>query len=162
MIIPADLLVGDTLLYASGTLIDWDIEVKEADDVAHVEVYAGNGMSYASRNGIGVNLYPFRADGLRYIRRNRGTFECEEVDKWFPSVKGLAYGWGDIISELEPNAKGSYTTDLTMCKGVDCSHFAAAIQEVALTEHFDPQYPKNKISPRDFKLSLASYNVPII
>jgi len=159
MNIPADLIVGDTLLYTSHDLIDLGIEIKEADDVAHVEVYAGNNTSYASRNGIGVNVYPFRPDGLMYVRRNRGGFNQEEVEKWFNGVKGLAYGWGDIISELEPNSVGLYTTDLTQYKGVDCSHFAAALQEVAQTEHFDPMYPKNKISPRDFKLSLATYNI---
>jgi len=160
MIFPDDLIVGDTLGYASADLTNLAIEWKEGDDLAHVEVYAGNGQSWASRNGIGVNIYPFRLAGLKIVRRNKGIFEEEPVEVWFKSgVQGMKYGFGDILAEVEIGASGYSGTDLTKCDGVDCSHLYAALQEVARCPHFDPTYPKNHIEPRDMKLSLASVQV---
>lgn len=157
---PADLIPGDILLYDSGSLTDEGIKIAEGDDVAHIEIYAGKGQSYASRNGIGVSCYPFRPDGLKYVRRCKTTLNVETVDKWFLNgINGMAYGWGDILASVEPDERGLASTDLTKCQGVDCSHLASALLEVGQCAQFDDTFPKNKIRPRDFKLSLASVQV---
>lgn len=149
MLFPQDLQPGDVLLYASRDVADALIEWKEADagpDVAaHVEVYFGNGMSWASRNGIGVNAYAFRPDGLHQVRRPVGRFDGDAARAWFNAgVRGLPYGWGDILASVNLAAN---------LRGVDCSHFAAAMLEMARCAQFDPVFPKNKVTPRDFKLS---------
>jgi len=160
MIFPADLIVGDILLYAGPTLVDLGIEWKEGDDVAHIEIYAGNGSSWASRNGIGVNIYPFRTDGLKYVRRLCQIFDEEAVNKWFyDGVKGMKYGYGDIIANLEIQDSGPSTPYINHFNGVDCSHFAAALLEIADCPQFDRDFPKNKITPRDFKLSVSSHQI---
>lgn len=151
MNIPQDLSVGDILLYASPNLVDDAIEWKTGDDVAHVEIYMGNATSWASRNGIGVNTYPFRSEGLVYVRQAVIAINIDQAVKWFENgVKGLPYGFGDLLEVM--NIKNNLS-------GIDCSHFAAALLEVGGCPQFDPRYPKNKITPRDFKTSIQSVQV---
>lgn len=168
MTFPEDLIAGDILLYASppsdpnliDRIVDGVIEVKEGDDVAHIEIYVGNGLSWASRNGVGVNEYPFRPDGLKYVRRVNGIFDSQAAKEWFEAgVKGMKYGFGDILASVRPDADGQSSPDIATLNGVDCSHFAAALLETALCPQFDRSYPKNKITPRDFKLSAESLQI---
>lgn len=150
MNLPADLVLGDTLLYGTSDLVDEVIMVKTGGNVAHVEVYAGDDKAWASRNGIGVGLYDYRAMGLVAIRRNHGTFNKAAVDLWFPSVNGAPYGWDDIAESV--NIKELQT-------GFHCSHFAALVQEIGGCPQFDKAFDKVKVTPRDFGLSLASFEV---
>ena len=204
--IPDDIPVGAFCLYGQtgsalnvGNVMDEGIEIVSGDDVAHIEVYAGqtvsalttpggvgNPVSWASRNGIGVGLYGFRSDGLRYVYVPLGVlaaqqmaqpgaplldgwlkvaalnglipgFDADAVTDWFNrGIDGLPYGWNDITANLEPDARGLATTDLRKCGGADCSHFAAALEEVAGCTLFNPEYPKNKIKPNDFKKTAAA------
>src|SRR5579872_6937433 len=94
--------------------------------------------------------------------RLKGIFDNDAASEWFNSgVKGLPYGWSDILANGLPNTLGSSSTDIAKSGGVDCSHFAAALLEVAGLPQFDELFPKNKITPRDFKLSSQSINLPI-
>jgi len=138
------LLPGDILLYASPDLIDKIIEWKEGGDVAHCEGYVGNGKSWASRNGIGVNEYPFRPDGLVQVRRPDGIFDMEAASAWFnTNAKGRPYGFGDIAATVNlPD----------VLPGMDCSHFLSALLHAAGCPQFDSGYNKQKITPRDFQI----------
>lgn len=141
---PQDLKVGDICLYSTLDITDEVIEWKEGDNVAHIEIYIGNNVSWASRNGTGVNAYPFRFSGLKYVLSPVGTFNIDKATKWFnDGVKGLPYGFGDILESI--NIKNNL-------KGVDCSHFGSSLLEVAEVPLFNSWYPKNKITPRDFKI----------
>jgi hypothetical protein len=158
--IPSDLKVGDILLYSSLDIFDIAIELKESDGKAHIEIFAGNAESWASRNGIGVNLYPFRSSGLVGVRRPKGIFNKVAVDAWFANgVRGMKYGWSDILASLAIKGAGSPTTDIKQFSGVDCSHFAAALMEVAECPQFDTGYSKNKITPAESDLSLGSVRI---
>jgi hypothetical protein len=160
MNIPADLIPGDICLYATGGFVDKVIEIKEGSDVAHIEIFAGGGKSWASRNGIGVGLYPFRPDGLVCVRRPNPFFKLEAVESWFKDgIDGIPYGFGDILANIEDWDSGPWQTDLRQCDGVDCSHFAAALLEVGGCAQFDEHFPKNKITPRDSKLSKQSRQI---
>jgi len=154
MKLPDDLQAGDILLYSGEDLVDQAILLKEGDEgpaaAAHVEIYMGHGVSYASRNGIGVNAYDFRREGLRQVRRPvlNPTFDRPAVERWFAGgVRGLPYGFGDIAA--------AFNLRLVL-GGVDCSHFAASLLAVAGCQQFDATFPFNKLTPRDFKLSLES------
>jgi hypothetical protein len=81
---------GDCLLYRPTDLIGWIIAIKTWSKVCHVEVYAGNGMSWASRNGIGVNLYALRTADLCEVRRPY-SFDVKAAQTWFNTVRGQAY-----------------------------------------------------------------------
>lgn len=138
------LKVGDILLYSTKDIVDSLIEWKTSGTVAHVEIYAGNGTSWASRNGIGLGNgpYPFRIEGLVQVRRPIAYFDPEQAEICFETkLKDLPYGFGDIEASVGIMESG---------KGVDCSHAAAILLEEAGSPQFDSAYPKTTISPRDF------------
>lgn len=161
MNIPQDLIAGTILLYSTKDIVDNVIEWKESDDVAHVEVYAGNGKSWASRNGVGVGLYDFRPDGLKYVRQLNAPFNDARALNWFDVVNGAPYGWKDIEASAGLSEPNEITVNPQVLKktGMDCSHFAAALLEVGFCPQFDPSFPKNKITPSDFKKVLESKQV---
>lgn len=161
--IPGDLRPGDILLYGDAGLVDKLIEWKEGDtDTAHVEIYIGAGLTFASRNGIGVNTYQFTPDGLTHVRRPVARFDLNEVMVWIPSVKGVPYGFGDIKADLnisEQPEDGIVSAETLFKTGADCSHIAAIAMAVGSCPQFDPAYDWRKVTPANFKLTLASYPV---
>ena len=141
---PDDLCIGDTLLYNKQSIVNDLIDLKTGDDVAHVEGYVGDGMSVASRNGIGVNIYPFRADGLKMVRRLAVPFDKERADQWFNSgIKGQPYNWAALGEFFNLSIDG---------QGFICSVFWAWYLWHGGVYLFAPEYSLEKISPRDFKL----------
>jgi len=142
---PDDLLAGDILLYSEPGIVDAVIEVKTADDVAHVEIYHGNGLSVASRNGIGVNAYDMRTNGLMYVRRPLGKFERHLADAWFyAKAKGLPYGFAGLLNFVNVEIPS---------KGLICSTFADLYLRAGGAFMFSADFPPGKASPRDFKLT---------
>jgi hypothetical protein len=155
----SQLLPGDHLLYTGHSLIDCGIRLKTYSRAAHIEVYAGNGMSWASRNGIGVNLYRVRHKGLYRVLRPLWGFDAKAVTVWLLNAKlpngkpvmGCGYGWGDLLEFF-------CLPDWSNGDGLICSEFAAMIDEHSVP---DPQpgwsyvwnlsYPKGKIAPADFE-----------
>jgi hypothetical protein len=150
MVFPDDLCIGDFLLYHKEGVFNEVIDIKTASDVDHIEVYIGDGASLASRNGIGVNLYPYRADGLIHVRRPVQPFVFAQAEAWFATVKGAPYGWGDILEQANI---------ANTLPGMDCSHFAACLAEAAGCPQFDENYPKDKITPRDFLICRESFSL---
>ena len=150
MNLPADLRVGDILLYDEPDIVDDVIAIKTGDDVAHIEIYAGLGQSWASRNGIGVNQYPFRSHGLMYIRRPIQSIDIRAVLVWVKPYIGSPYGFGDILASVDI---------VTKWNGLDCSHFAASLMEAGGCPQFDAIYAKSKITPRDFKITRESTQI---
>ncbi len=143
MLIPDDLLPGDTLLYKRSGFFGWIISLRTGSVISHVEIFAGNGESVASRDGVGVGRYPFRTQGLGYVLRP-ATFHADLANKWFESVKGAKYSWIDLANFILP----SVTVDST---GMFCSEFAVGYLRaggVGLAH----KEPTVKISPRDFRL----------
>lgn len=88
---------GDTLLYFSNSLLDWAIALKTWTKVAHVEIYAGNRTSYASRNGVGVNQYSFRKQGLACVLRDNDIADFAAASWWFSKVQGQKYDWKGLL-----------------------------------------------------------------
>jgi hypothetical protein len=99
---------GDSLLYYGddvilsprngATFVDWLIAVKTGYWLSHVEIYAGEGMSYASRNGIGVNLYKTRQNGLKAVRRPLCGLDLDAGEKWFNEVaRGQEYDFKGLL-----------------------------------------------------------------
>lgn len=145
---PDDLKVGDILLYSSHSLIDDLIKWKETGLVAHIEIYAGSRTSWASRNGVGVgnSPWPFRSEGLVEVRSLIAWFDEMSAQDIFESeLKGKPYGYNDILSNLD--LKGLNPNAL----GVDCSHGAAVILEAGRCPQFASDYPKQIITPEDYR-----------
>jgi len=141
-----DLQPGDVLLYGGKDIVSRLIQFRTWADVSHVEVYAGGLKSIASRNGIGVGQYLFRADGLRYILRPV-TFSPEQFAQgmaWFKTVDGQPYNWGDLLR--------FYLIDIHT-KGFICSQFMAAFFAACKSPLFSLDYPMGDICPSDAQVT---------
>lgn len=88
---------GDTILYFSHDVFDWIIALKTWCKAAHVEMYRGDGMSYASRNGIGVNTYPTRFSDVAAIVRPVKPLDMQSIALWFETVRGEGYDWAGLL-----------------------------------------------------------------
>lgn len=135
---------GDIMLYAGSGFVDWAIKLRTWSDVDHIEVYLGNQQSTASRNGIGVNTYPFRRDGLKYVRRPLGIFDLDAATKYADAMKGTPYGYGDL---------GRFYLLNIPTKGVICSQYGDLLFDAAGTVLFAEDYPAGSISPRDYRVT---------
>jgi len=140
-----DLKPGDVLLYAAGhDFFSWAIRLKTWHPVSHVEVSIGGGESVASRNGIGVNRYPTRYDGLAYVLRPTVPFQRGAALDWFTRhAKGLPYSWIDLANFLGVNIDK---------RGMFCSEFATLVLRAGGVPVFNAE-PAIKVAPCEFLLS---------
>lgn len=141
----ANLQVGDVLLYNNKwSLIDRLICLRTWSDVAHVEVYMGDGLSAASRNGKGVDLYVFRQEDLVYVLRPQIHFAYLSALDYVQKTRGTKYGWFVLAN--------FYLSGTVKAAGVICSQFADELLSVAGVDAFPIEYPNGKITPRDFRI----------
>jgi cell wall-associated NlpC family hydrolase len=145
-----DLQPGDILLYNSGDWVDRLICFRTWSDVAHVEVYLGDGKSAASRNGEGVGVYPVRFEGLRYVRRPQGQFSKEAAQAFASAMDGTPYGFLDLLKFYSLNVP---------CKGLICSQFADLLLRNAGVVAFSEDYDAGAVSPRDFRITACAKTV---
>lgn len=93
-----DIEPGDCLLYRPSSFFGWLIAIKTWNAISHVEIYAGDKHSYASRDGRGVNYYRFRRRGLKYVLRADNTLlNMEAMKIEFLKHKGESYDWLNIL-----------------------------------------------------------------
>lgn len=92
-----ELLPGDCLLYHAQGVFGYVISIKTWHPVAHCESYLGMGNSVASRDGLGVNAYPVRWDGLYAVLRPAVGFDLLAAATWFLSVQGQGYDWLGLL-----------------------------------------------------------------
>ena len=142
------LFPGDCLLYFGGTLIDWVIALKTWSKVSHVEIYVGefehNGQwgkwSVASRNGIGVGLYPLRRSGLVCVRRTK-SINLEAGMKWFWSnANGQGYDWKGLLCFELAVRQGSKTKQF-------CSEFANRFYKACRRPLFADDWKSDRTPP---------------
>jgi hypothetical protein len=144
---------GDCLLYfADCSPVDWAIALKTWNKVAHVETYVGRGLSVAARNGLTVNLYPFRQDGLAVIRRPNQPFDLDKAFAWFDvpfdpvkrnGIRGQGYDWKGLLCFTLAVAQGSPDR-------MFCSEFCTRFYEHGGLDVFAPDYDADKIAPAQF------------
>lgn len=139
---------GDVLLYESKGLTGWAIRTKTASNVTHTESYLGNGLSAASRNGIGVDTYPFRHDGLLMVLRPLKPFRIDLAAQWHESVRGQKYDWAALISFAWAGIVSSQGKQF-------CSAHTTRFQRSGGCEPFTVEVDAHKVAPRDFMLSPA-------
>lgn len=142
---------GDCLLYKPSGFFGKLIALKTWHSIAHTEVYHGDGMSVASRDGVGVGLYAFRVSGLAYVLRPIPKLDLKAADVWFETVKGQPYGWIDLANFLGWGTDG---------KGMVCSPFATDYYRAAGVDPFNCE-PSIKIAPFEFLLSNCFHAVDL-
>lgn len=95
------LLPGDLLLYRGGSIWSKLIMLKTWSPVSHCEVYLGGGKSYAARDGVGVDFFPLRTDGLthilRPILRQDDVFDFLAGKRWAETTRGQKYDWLGLL-----------------------------------------------------------------
>lgn len=101
------------LAWVFGTLVT----LKTFSSFSHVEIYAGNGLSAASRDGKGVGLYPFRNTELGLVLRPTQKFDLKASVPWLKTVIGEKYDWKGLLrfDKLVPHG---------MPNRMFCSNFA--------------------------------------
>lgn len=93
---------GDCLLYSpkKSSVFGWLISIKTWHRISHCECYIGDGYSAASRDGMGVNVYPVRLEGLNKVYRPKAEykFSLAKAIQWFLlEAKGQKYDWIGLL-----------------------------------------------------------------
>lgn len=149
MIFPGDLCVGDILLYHGDSLFNRITDLKTGGAMDHVEIYAGDGQSVASRPE-GFNVYPFQPEGLAKVRRPQMEFFKPAADIWLQPLKGMEYDTPGLLQFFNLDKSNN---------SFICSVGAAYYLKAGRCLMFADDYPLVKISPRDFELTRQALTV---
>src|ERR1041385_2818659 len=96
---PTALQAGDVMLYRPVGAFGALIKFHTGGPAAHVEVYAGNSRSFASRDKLGAAIYPWRNTELMYVLRPRTPFNGPKALAYFETqLNGQKYGWTDLLN----------------------------------------------------------------
>lgn len=142
---------GDTLLYFTRDLVDYAIALKTWTWVAHVEWYRGSGVSYASRNGIGVNKYLLRTTGVAAVLRPKILLNFTAIDAWFATVQGEKYDWKGLLCFTLAVRQGSQNK-------MFCSEFWTRLQRQGGNMPFAPDWDADRVPP-SFMLVTPSHDL---
>lgn len=141
---------GDILLYAPSGVFGWLIAIKTWNKVSHVETYLGNGLSAASRDGIGVATYPVRTNGLVMVRRPIRDLNMEAALAWHNQCIGQKYDWKGILVFTLAVKNGSKDK-------MFCSEHATRFARQGGLEPFSRDYDADRVAPANFLTSGAYY-----
>jgi len=132
---------GDCILYRPVDVFDWAVALKTWTRVSHVEVYAGDHCSVASRNGKGVGKYPVRLHDVAAVRRPGPGFDLAKALRWFDTyADGQKYGWRTLLSFVCLNS--------SPVEGhMICSEFAAEFYKAGDWPLFAADWPSYRTPP---------------
>jgi hypothetical protein len=136
------LKAGDLLLYSGSGFFSRLIKIKTWSSISHVEIAAGDGTAWASRDGVGVGRYPMRTDGLRAILRPKGRLSLKRAELWHATVDGQAYDWLGLLRFFTVG-KQSQTKSF-------CSEYACRWYRASGIEPFSKDYDADLVSPGMF------------
>lgn len=177
MKIPDDLLPGDLLVYGPKSWhvyqpfrLDLFNQITIRRTAwgygCHVEVYHGSRVikpsnpasgirggtiyqSTASRNGLGVELYPFRRDQLIAVRRPIQHLNYLRAWTWFMDrAKGQKYDWLGLLCFTYAVKSGSP-------KHMFCSEYATRFYRMARINPVEPNMDADTVAPNDLLKSMA-------
>jgi hypothetical protein len=144
-----DLQPGDCLLYRPNSFFGWLIAVKTFNRISHVEVYRGEHLSYASRDGVGVGLYRLRRAQLARVLRPAGPFDNAAARRWFwQEADGQKYDWLGLLCFTLAVKQGASDR-------MFCSEFATRFYRAGGLEPFQPDYDADHVPPSYFLSSGA-------
>lgn len=137
------LQAGDCLLYTPSGVFGSLIKLKTWHAISHVEVYGGDGSSWASRDGLGVGRYPLRTDHLAGAWRPLHPLNLPAAVAYSVRMRGTPYGWPELFTFIGITVRG---------RGVFCSEFATEWYRAAGMDPFpgeDPQF----VAPFEFAIN---------
>lgn len=132
---------GDIILYDGDGIFAKIIKFKRGEQYCHVEVYIGGERSVASRDGVGVNEYPLRLDGIAAIYRSVTVPDIESGMTWFETVKGQDYDWIGLLSFAWAKYRGLNNNKMF------CSEFATRFLRACGVEPFNADCDADCVSP---------------
>lgn len=135
-----DLQPGDVLLYRPANIYGWLIRLKTWHSISHVELYLGNGWSSASRDGLGVGLYPLRTAQLAVVMRPRSPIDACKAWSYTRDHAGTPYGWLELLNFLGIPVRG---------RGIVCSGWVTALLRYLDVKVFNND-PMDAIAPFQF------------
>lgn len=152
---------GDCLLYGRtpfrkspvGWFFGLVINIKTWSRFCHVEVYAGNKQSFASRDGQGVGLYPFRASELLKVRRpDPEKYTHRRALQWFETVDGQKYDFVGLLGFGLNNTKHALMALFGMTSSAMqfCSEFGTRWYRAATVHVFNKEIDADKVAPAQF------------
>lgn len=143
-----ELQFADCLLYnTKWDFVDFIIRLKTWGPAAHTEVYCGGGFSVASRNGIGVNRYPLRKEGLVAVLRPKSPVDRESAMAWFyKTACRQKYDFLGLMCFFLAVKRGS--TDRQFCSEFDTNFYRAGA-----FEPFSPDVSADTVAPRTYLFS---------
>lgn len=161
MIDLSKLLPGDCLLYGRTpfrkSIVGWFfglvINIKTWSRFSHVEVYAGNKQSFASRDGKGVGLYPFRSSELLKVRRpDPEKYNHARALRWFETVDGQKYDFVGLLGFSLNRTKAALEAFLGIKPAAMqfCSEFLTRWYRSATVHVFNKEIDADKIAPAQF------------
>lgn len=147
----ASLRPGDCLLYSAGqSLFSLAISIKTFSTISHCECYAGEGKSVASRDGLGVQEYDLRLNGLKYVLSPPlERFSMVDAMKWFETVRGQGYDWAGL---LRFTWREKFVPDKLTKNKQFCSEFLSRFYNKGGWEIFN-DVDCDEIVPKDFLLA---------
>ena len=138
---------GDVLLYSHTGFYDWLIRVKSWSKVSHCEVVAIGGLTplriVGSRNGQGVDVYPFDPTGLKFVMRPLLPFDYDRANAWFRTVQGQPYDWLGLLAFESAKLQGRENGKMF------CSEFATRYLRAGGIDPFNA-YDADGIAPGEF------------
>jgi len=143
-----ELFPGDCLLYRPSGVFGRIIAVKTWTKISHIEVYAGDGMSVASRDGKGVNAYAVREAGLGYVLRpTRQPVDITAGMAWFNKyARGQAYDWRGLLIFTLAVKQGALDR-------MFCSEFGVRFYRACGMHCFAPHWDADRTPPSMFYAS---------
>ncbi|HXG88754.1 MAG TPA: hypothetical protein VNJ02_10495 [Vicinamibacterales bacterium] len=143
------LRAGDVLLYSGKGFIARAIQIKTFSRINHIEVYDGAGKSVASRDGLGVDRYDYRALNLARVLRPRDGFNIEAARAWFRTVQGQPYDWIGLFAFFNAKRQGAENWKMF------CSEFAVRFMRAGGVEPFTKDTDADSVAPGEFAKSGA-------
>lgn len=152
---------GDHLLYGRtpfrrspiGWFFGLVINIKTWSRFCHIEIYAGNKQSFASRDGQGVGLYPFRASELLKVRRpDPEKYNHSRAVAWFETVDGQGYDYVGLLGFGLNRTKAALMAFFRMVAEAlqFCSEFVARWDRNAGLNPFNKEIDADKVAPAQF------------
>lgn len=150
---PNELQPGDCILYRPQPLsrgfIGWLfgrlIAIKTWNNISHVEIYVGDGMSVAARDGVGVNRFVTRWHGMARVLRPACSVFMPDAMTWFGGVRGQKYDWKGLLCFTLAVKQGSRDR-------MFCSEFATRFYRAGHIQVFG-QYDADHVAPAQFLMS---------
>jgi len=111
---PTHLRPGMILLYEASSVFGYAISLFSGSRISHVEMYRGDGQSWASRDGLGVGVYPFRSANLALVLESPHPLNLARIAEGFEAKRGHRYDWATIKKFLTLGFTDS-RTDAEVC-----------------------------------------------